>query len=154
MLKKRPKNFNDCIEYARKRFEKYYCNDIKQLLHVYPLDTKTKEGTLFWSLPKRPPTPTAFDKTDLLHCTFIASLACLRANVFFIELPTKTPRTEEFKKHCGEIASHVKVAEFKPNEAKAKEIQAEINKADKDKDKEESKQELADEPEEAEPVVD
>lgn len=117
---------------------------------MYPLDTKTKEGTLFWSLPKRAPTPTAFDKEDMLHCTFIASLACLRATVFYIAIPTKTPRTEEFRKHCGEVASQVKVAEFKPNEAKAKEIQAEISKADQDK--EESKQEP--EQEEAEEVID
>lgn len=105
MLQKRPKNFNDCIEYARKRFEKYFSKDIKQLLHVYPLETKTKEGTLFWSLPKRPPTPSLFDKNDALHCIFVASLACLRATVYFVPIPTKTPRTEEFRKHCGEIAS-------------------------------------------------
>lgn len=89
---------------------------------MYPLDTKTKEGTLFWSLPKRPPSAIAFDKADILHCTFIASLACLRATVFYIPIPTKTPRTDEFRKHCGEIASQLKVAEFKPNEDKAKEI--------------------------------
>ena len=61
MLKKRPKNFMDCIEDARKKFEKAFNHDIRQLLHVYPLDAKTKEGSPFWSLPKRPPVPIDFD---------------------------------------------------------------------------------------------
>lgn len=39
-----PKTFDDCIRYARLKFEKYYHHDILQLLHVYPLDFKTKEG--------------------------------------------------------------------------------------------------------------
>jgi len=133
MLQKRPKNFNDCIEYARKRFEKYYSKDIKQLLHVYPLDTKTKEGNMFWSLPKRAPTALVFNKDDKLHCMFIASLACLRATIYFLPIPENS-RTDEFRTHCGEMANAVKVAEFKPNEAKAKEMQAEINKADKGKE--------------------
>jgi len=29
LLKKRPRNFNDCIEYARLRFEKFYNHAIK-----------------------------------------------------------------------------------------------------------------------------
>jgi len=98
LLRKRPLNFNQCIEYARLKFEKLFNHDIKQLLHVYPLDVKTKEGTLFWSLPKRPPSPIDFDKEDLLQCSFITSLACLFAQMFYVELPTKTPRTNEFKK--------------------------------------------------------
>ena len=61
MLKKRPKNFMDCIEDARKKFEKAFNHDIRQLLHVYPLDAKTKEGSSFWSLPKRPPVLIEFD---------------------------------------------------------------------------------------------
>ena len=30
-------------------------------MHVYPLDFVTKEGKLFWTLPKRPPIPIEFD---------------------------------------------------------------------------------------------
>lgn len=122
LLKKRPVNFNSCIEYARKRFEKYFNHDIKQLLHVYPLDAKTKEGNAFWSLPKRPPTPAVFDCEDMLHCNFITSLACLFAKIFFIELPSETPRTDEFRKKCGKLAMSFKQPEFVPNEDKAKSI--------------------------------
>ena len=59
LLKKRPTTFMDCIQYARMRFEKLFNNDIQQLMHVYPLDSKTKDGTPFWPLPKRPPSPAA-----------------------------------------------------------------------------------------------
>jgi hypothetical protein len=105
MLEKKPKNFMDCLENARKKFEKSFNHDIKQLLHVYPLDAKTKEGNLFWSLPKRPPVPIDFDPNEILHCTLIASMACLRARLFFIEIPNTSPRSDEFRRECGALAN-------------------------------------------------
>ena len=89
LLRKKPMQFMDCVEYARLRFEKLFNHDIKQLLHVYPLDAVTKDGNPFWTLPKRPPTPIEFDKTNDLHCTFITSMACLRATMFFVEIPNE-----------------------------------------------------------------
>lgn len=139
LLKKRPSTFMDCIEHARMKFEKLFNHDIKQLLHVYPLDHKTKEGNAFWTLPKRPPMPAVFDKKNPLHRMMVTSLACLRANVFFIEIPSKSPRSEEFRMEVAENASFFKPAEFVPNDAKAKEIQDSVNKADKSKEEEEKK---------------
>lgn len=120
--------FMDCVEYARQRFEKLFNHDIKQLLHVYPLDAVTKDGNPFWTLPKKPPTPIEFDKNNNLHCTFINSMACLRAAMFFIEIPSETPRSEAFRKDCGEIASQFTPPAFVPNEDKAKQIQQSVNK--------------------------
>jgi len=74
-------------------------------MHVYPLDTKSKDGTLFWTLPKRPPTPLDYDKTNPLHYQFIASMTCLRAVIFKIPIPSETPRSEDFRKELGEIAA-------------------------------------------------
>ena len=99
-----PKNFEECVEYARNRFEKYFNHDIRQLLHVYPLDTKTKDGNLFWSLPKRPPSPVVFDKADKLHCQFIAACACLRAAIYGVKIPSDKPKSEEFIMDVGAIA--------------------------------------------------
>ena len=96
-LKKKPSTFDDCITYARQKFEKYFNHDIKQLLHVYPLDKQTKEGHYFWTLPKRPPTPVEFDVNNQLHCQFVSSLACLRANLFKIPIPSDKPRSDDFK---------------------------------------------------------
>jgi hypothetical protein len=140
LLKKRPDSFMDCVEFARMKFEKLFSHDIQQLLHVYPLDSKTKEGALFWSLPKRPPTPAVFDKKNPLHRMFVTSLACLRANIFFIEIPSKAPRSEEFRLEVAENADYFKPAAFVANDAKAKEIQDSVNKAGK-KDEEEKKEE-------------
>lgn len=131
LLERRPTSFEDCLNYARQKFEKFFNHDIRQLLHVYPLDAQTKEGAPFWSLPKRPPTPAIFDPTNLLHCQFVTSMACLRATVFKIEIPSKTPRTEDFKKYCGLEATKFFVPEFIPNDEKAKEIEASVTKEEK-----------------------
>jgi hypothetical protein len=150
LLGERPKSFDDCVAYARLHFEKYFNHDIKQLLHVYPLDAKTKEGNLFWSLPKRPPTPILFDPANDLHQRLIASMACLRATVFKIKIPNDKPRSDAFRKQLAEQAFKITVPDFKADEAAAKEIQADVDKnaGNKEEKKEEEKKE-----EEAEPEV-
>lgn len=68
----------------------------------------------------------------------ITSLACLRANIFGVKIPTETPRVEEFRKEIGELASHFAVPDFVPNDEKAKEIQASVQKeAKQDEEKKE-----------------
>lgn len=141
ILEKRPKNFDDCVRHARLKFEKYFNHDIRQLLHVYPLDAKTKEGNPFWSLPKRPPTHQEFDKNNELHVNFVSAIACLRATVFKVKIPSETPRVAEFKKQIAELASKIHVPEFVPNDEKAKEIQDSVNKEGKKGQEEEKKEE-------------
>jgi len=85
LLKKRPRTFSDCVEFARIKFEQYYVHKTLQLLHNFPLDHKTDDkGTLFWSSPKRPPTTLKFDWNDKLHRQFIVSMASLWAQVWGI----------------------------------------------------------------------
>lgn len=55
MLEHKPANFDDCVAEAVRKFYKYFRNNVRQLLHTYPIDMKTKDGNLFWTLPKRPP---------------------------------------------------------------------------------------------------
>jgi hypothetical protein len=83
---KKPHDFIECIMMARARFQKHFVNDIKQLLHVYPLDKMTKEGRPFWSLPKRPPHPIEFDPKNLTHASFVAACACLYARIYNINI--------------------------------------------------------------------
>lgn len=143
LLKERPNNFDECVKFARNAFEHYFNHAVKQLLHVYPLDAKTADGTPFWTLPKRPPTPLIFDYEDMLHLNFICSTACLQAKIFKIKIPSDKPRSDDFKKEVGLIASKFKVDEFVPDESAAKEIQASVDKdaKKKDADKEEAKEE-------------
>jgi ubiquitin-activating enzyme E1 len=131
LLKKKPTTFDDCIRYARQKFQKYFVNDIRQLMFTYPLDAKTKQGAPFWSLPKRPPTEIQFDPKDALHASFITAIACLRANIFNIPTPTDA-RKETGKLKIAEEAAKVKVVDYKPSEEKKAKISAEV---DKDADK-------------------
>ena len=74
----RPETFNDCIHWARTKFEEYFNNNIQQLLFNFPVDTITNSGERFWSGPKRPPTPVSFDAADPTHLDFVAAAAHLR----------------------------------------------------------------------------
>ncbi|KAF3938028.1 hypothetical protein ABW19_dt0200204 [Dactylella cylindrospora] len=78
-LNDRPLKFEECIEWARLKFEKLYNNDIQQLLHVFPKDSTTSTGTPFWSGPKRAPDPLVFDLHNREHQDFIVAAANLHA---------------------------------------------------------------------------
>mgnify|MGYP001224815543 CR=1 FL=1 len=78
-LIEKPLSLQDCIVWARLRFEELFHNQIAQLLFNFPLDMVTSSGTPFWSGPKRPPTPLQFDENDPLHMEFIVATANLRA---------------------------------------------------------------------------
>ena len=65
-------------------------------MYTYPLDAKTKDGKLFWSLPKRPPTPLEFNVNDTLHISIISAIACLRAKIYKIKIP-ENPRNDKVK---------------------------------------------------------
>ena len=148
-LRKKPLNFDDCIVYARKKFQKYFVNDIHQLVYTYPLDHKTKQGTLFWSLPKRPPTPLEFNKEDSLYCNFITAFACLWGNIWGIPIP-KDSRKEERKKEMGARGSEVKVEKWVANDKKAKDIAQSVEKEEKEENKEENKEEVVEKEEDYE----
>ena len=78
-LCEKPISVEECIVWARNKFEELYHNTILQLLHNFPLDMLTSSGTPFWSGPKRAPTPLVFDSSNDLHLDFISASANLRA---------------------------------------------------------------------------
>jgi len=126
LLKNRPTTFDDCIKYAREKFQKYFVNDIRQLLFTYPLDHKTKEGTPFWSSPKRPPTEIQFDPTNILHAQFIVACACLRAVIFGVPFPSDVWK-DSVKLKLAQEAAKIKVKDFRPSAEKAKAIASEVD---------------------------
>jgi len=133
LLKTRPTIFDDCVRYAREKFQKYFVNDIRQLLYTYPLDHKTKEGTLFWSSPKRPPTEITFDPKNIQHANFIVACACMRAKIFGIPYP-KDVNKESTKLEIAREAAGYKVKDFKPSADKAKAISSEVDSEAKKKE--------------------
>ncbi|CAG8822451.1 16218_t:CDS:2, partial [Gigaspora rosea] len=57
----KPLSFDECVTWARIKFEEFYNNNIQQLLFNFPKDSVTSSGTKFWSGPKRAPDPLIFD---------------------------------------------------------------------------------------------
>lgn len=89
ILDRFPADWKACVRLARFKFERYFNHKAKNLIHVFPMDTKLKDGSLFWQSPKRPPTPLVFDIVNPMHLSFVVSMARLWADVFRI------PYTEE-----------------------------------------------------------
>ncbi|GAA5909138.1 E1 ubiquitin-activating protein UBA1 [Sporobolomyces salmoneus] len=79
LVENKPLGFDECIVWARQQFETEYGNEIKQLLYSLPKDLVTKEGTPFWSGPKRAPEPLKFDYNEPAHMEFIVAAANLHA---------------------------------------------------------------------------
>lgn len=107
-----PYNFEDCIAWARTRFEDLFCNKIKQLLHNFPADKVQPGGALFWSGAKRAPTPLTFEVTDPLHMEFLQAWALMRAEPYGIAIPPMA--------HAGDVdyyssvVASVQVPTFRP----------------------------------------
>ena len=85
-----PKSPEDCLTFGVKLFQKLYDYRIRDLLVRHPLDSmekyKDSDGNdatkLFWSLPRRPPTPFKFSAADPLHLYFVMCTARLHAHLF------------------------------------------------------------------------
>lgn len=112
LLSRRPSQWEQCIAIARLKFEKYFKRKAMQLLYSFPLDTRLKDGSLFWQSPKRPPAPIDFDLKDSLHFTFIVSAARLFAGIYNIPYSEK----DLSKEAVSRILSDVKIPEYRPSE--------------------------------------
>ncbi|XP_056135964.1 ubiquitin-like modifier-activating enzyme 6 [Lampris incognitus] len=112
LLSRRPSQWEHCVALARLKFEKYFKTKAQQLLHSFPLDTRLKDGSLFWQSPKRPPSTIEFDLKDSLHFTFIVSMARLLAMIYNIPFSEKDLSEESVDK----ILCDVKIPEYQPSE--------------------------------------
>jgi len=75
----KPLTFEECIAWARQKFEDFFNNGIQQLLFNFPKDLITSSGAPFWSGPKKAPNPLQFDMENPDHLEFIVAAANLRA---------------------------------------------------------------------------
>eukprot|EP00928_Gymnodinium_smaydae_P037263 TRINITY_DN258_c0_g2_i2.p1 TRINITY_DN258_c0_g2~~TRINITY_DN258_c0_g2_i2.p1 ORF type:complete len:626 (+),score=177.76 TRINITY_DN258_c0_g2_i2:1235-3112(+) len=102
-------SYEACVEFAVVEFQDKFRDAISQLLHTFPLDHRTSEGTPFWSGPKRPPAAIAFDVADPLHLDFVQSAANVYAENLGIARCLDRDRV-------AAIAAKVQTADFKPRE--------------------------------------
>ncbi|KAK4274841.1 hypothetical protein QN277_018011 [Acacia crassicarpa] len=102
--------FEDCITWARLKFEDYFANRVKQLIYTFPEDAATSTGTPFWSAPKRFPHPLQLSTSDPGHLHFVTAASILRAETFGIPIPdwVKNP------KKLAEAIDRVIVPDFQP----------------------------------------
>jgi ubiquitin-activating enzyme E1 len=98
--------------WARNQFEKQYHNAILQLLHSFPLNTKTSSGADFWSGPKRPPKPLNFDPKDPTHMSFVIAGANLHAFNYGIK-PLST--NNDYYDYYVSVMDKMIIPEFKPD---------------------------------------
>ncbi|KAI5082021.1 hypothetical protein GOP47_0001764 [Adiantum capillus-veneris] len=104
--------FEDCLLWARKRFEDYFSNKVKQLIYTFPEDAKTSTGALFWSAPKRFPRPLEFTFQDPSFLSFIAAAAILRAESYGIALPDWALN----KRRLAEAVDRIELPPFQPKQ--------------------------------------
>lgn len=116
LVDERPLSFDDCVVWARLKFEELFNNQIKQLLHNFPEDQTTSTGSKFWSGSKRCPNPLDFDIDHVCgdakmanHLDFIVAAANLRASVYGIK-----GRTD--KKYVSKVLGNVIVPDFAPKD--------------------------------------
>jgi ubiquitin-activating enzyme E1 len=76
--------FDDCVKWARLKFEELFNMNIRKLTSQFPADHLTDEGLPFWSGTKRFPSPAQYDPENPHHSQFITAAAFLRARTFRI----------------------------------------------------------------------
>ncbi|TPX54813.1 hypothetical protein PhCBS80983_g05729 [Powellomyces hirtus] len=107
LVTQKPTLFEECILWARLKFDELFCNEIKQLLFNFPKDAVTSSGTAFWSGPKRAPDPVIFDASNALHMDFIITAANLHAYNYGI-------RGRVDQEYFKDILKGITVPEFVP----------------------------------------
>eukprot|EP01064_Diplonema_japonicum_P010025 TRINITY_DN173_c0_g1_i2.p1 TRINITY_DN173_c0_g1~~TRINITY_DN173_c0_g1_i2.p1 ORF type:complete len:1033 (+),score=317.78 TRINITY_DN173_c0_g1_i2:35-3133(+) len=100
LVTEKPKTYEDCVKWARIRFDALFSNEIKTLLHNFPLDTITNSGEPFWSGAKRPPQPLEFDPSDEMHALFVEATAAMFASLYSITISMNPEETVKFAAAC------------------------------------------------------
>ena len=85
LVSSKPSNFEDCIIWARKKFQSDYNSFIKDLLADFPLDYIDSDGKPFWTNLKRCPHPIDFDACNPEHINYIKATANLIAEIYGIK---------------------------------------------------------------------
>uniref|UniRef100_A0A8C0J1P7 Uncharacterized protein n=1 Tax=Chelonoidis abingdonii TaxID=106734 RepID=A0A8C0J1P7_CHEAB len=86
-LQEKPCSWQDCVRWARQRWETLYRHTILNLLHAFPPGHETSPGVPFWAGPKRCPQPLEFDCDNSTHMEYIMAAARLFAQTHRLQVP-------------------------------------------------------------------
>ncbi|XP_043374321.1 ubiquitin-like modifier-activating enzyme 7 isoform X7 [Dermochelys coriacea] len=86
-LQEKPRNWQDCVCWARQHWESLYRHAILNLLHAFPPSHETSPGVPFWAGPKRCPRPLEFDCDNSTHMQYIMTAASLFAQTHRLQVP-------------------------------------------------------------------
>uniref|UniRef100_A0A8C3B8K1 Ubiquitin-activating enzyme E1 n=1 Tax=Cairina moschata TaxID=8855 RepID=A0A8C3B8K1_CAIMO len=89
-LQERPRDWGDCVRWARRHWQSHYHDAIAQLLHTFPPTHESSPGVPFWSGDRRCPHPLTFDPSNDAHVAYIEAAARLWAQTY--KLPTCSNR--------------------------------------------------------------
>ncbi|CAF1097144.1 unnamed protein product [Adineta ricciae] len=110
-MKRKCLDWNDCLHLAREKFDKYFSNKARDLLHKFPADMVDDKGVPYWKLPKRAPTPLEFDINNDLHYNFVLSCAKIFAMVYAI--PVTNEQINDVKTN-RDVISQSKIEPWQP----------------------------------------
>lgn len=79
LVKYQPKTWQDCSKWASDLYLELFRDQIIQLLHNFPQDSKNEDGELFWSKGKRCPIVLDYDLSNDLVINFIEATTHLLA---------------------------------------------------------------------------
>ena len=88
LLTSRCATYEDCIAWARTRFQEAFYDKIAQLTFTFPEDAVTSTGSPFWSAPKRFPRVVNYASSDAAHLALMRAMANLKAEVHGLERPS------------------------------------------------------------------
>ncbi|XP_074529752.1 ubiquitin-like modifier-activating enzyme 1 [Halichoeres trimaculatus] len=121
-----PASLEDCVSWARCKWETLFNNDIRQLLHCFPADQTTASGLPFWSSSKRCPHPLTFAPDNPTHMDFVVAAANLYGQIYGIN-GTRDSAT------IREILKNVSVPSFTPKSSVKVHLTDEEMEEDKEK---------------------
>nr|XP_025962416.1 ubiquitin-like modifier-activating enzyme 7 [Dromaius novaehollandiae] len=78
-LQERPRDWQDCVHWARRHWQSCYHDTISQLLLTFPPEHEASPGVAFWSGDRRCPHPLTFDPDDDTHVDYVMAAAHLFA---------------------------------------------------------------------------
>ncbi|NXA33422.1 UBA1 enzyme, partial [Eudromia elegans] len=77
--RERPRHWQDCVRWARRRWQSCYHDAISQLRLAFPPEHESSPGVAFWSGNRRCPHELSFDPEDDTHMAYIMAAARLFA---------------------------------------------------------------------------